>query len=504
MSLPDSLLEISKEDFTWRNATRNVEVTPRRIFFPRHREHISAIVQVAERDGLRVRAVGSGHSYSEVAVEDDYLLGMEHLEGVERVDPDRLKAGHRDRLLVAVQAGTTIRRLNRLLKRMDLALPNMGAVDYQTVSGALMTGTHGSGINKPAFPDMIRAIRLVGGGGMYYQIEPTDGITDPEQPPEDGYIRLIQDDDTFYSTVLSLGAMGIVYELVLEVEETFWMKERRDLMPWTELRRAILEGRFLTEVEQTDFMGFRINPYPIDGDHLCALTRQWIIDKADRPKGLNAHFRNLLSSIGGGLEKLIEWTIRTLNRRPEKAPGRIQTALKFTKDLTFTGRSYRVLFQSGSAVAGRGISSEFAFEVRADLLVGALEAAFQLVDQLAQTQGYYQSSFLSVRFVQASRALLSPTYGRKTFFLDVPLLRNIRGDREILAAYQERMMDLGGIPHWGKINERLYEDTTFTQDQLDDRLARWRAVQKELDPKGTFLSDFILRAGLVDQPVAFV
>ncbi|MEM9528846.1 MAG: FAD-binding protein, partial [Bacteroidota bacterium] len=63
--LPQNLQDISLDRYVWTNASRNVEVTPSRFFYPKNKEDIAAIVQAAEARGLRVRAVGSGHSYSE-------------------------------------------------------------------------------------------------------------------------------------------------------------------------------------------------------------------------------------------------------------------------------------------------------------------------------------------------------------------------------------------------------------------------------------------------------
>ncbi len=505
MTIPSWLQGISKQNHTWRNATRNVEVTPFLWVTPRHKEDISAAIQYAEKEGLRVRAVGSGHSYSDAPKGRDLLLSMQHLIGVQRTDPRRLKAESKNLQLVTVQAGTKIHDLNKTLDNMGLALRNMGAVDYQTVSGALMTGTHGSGIDKPAFPDMVRALRLVGSGGKYIQIEPSDGITDATIPPESEFVELIQDDDLFYATVLSFGAMGIVHELILDVVDAFWMEEQRSLTHWKELRTEILNGCFLPKVRENDFMGFRINPYPVDKKHLCAVAVQNIIDKQDRQKGLNAKMKNLLSVIGSRLRIIIASTIKALNRDPSKAPGRIQTALKTTKDRNFTGKSFKVLFQSGPAVAEKGYSSEFAFEAKPEILVGAIEASVQLAELLAKQHNFYQSSFLSVRFVKQSKALLSPNFGRDTFYLDVPLLRGTKGERDILAWYQLRMMELGGIPHWGKINERLYEDQDFLETVYGERLTTWRRVQEALDPNRTFINDFIEKTGLVgkaERPVA--
>ena len=66
------LIKISRTRYTWHNATNNVVTNPLRFFYPENESDIQAIVAEAESQGLRVRAVGSGHSFSEAAKGKDF------------------------------------------------------------------------------------------------------------------------------------------------------------------------------------------------------------------------------------------------------------------------------------------------------------------------------------------------------------------------------------------------------------------------------------------------
>ena len=55
-------------------------------------------------------------------------------------------------------------------------------------------------------------------------------------------IKLIQDDEIFYTAVLSFGGMGIAYEITIEMKPTFWLKERRYLEKWSVVREKLLSG----------------------------------------------------------------------------------------------------------------------------------------------------------------------------------------------------------------------------------------------------------------------
>ena len=87
----------------WRNHTGNQSIEPLRIYRPASLEDVQEIVRSAERDGATVRAVGSGHSWSDVALTTGYLLRPERLSRPLEITGN----------LVRVEAGMRLRELNR-------------------------------------------------------------------------------------------------------------------------------------------------------------------------------------------------------------------------------------------------------------------------------------------------------------------------------------------------------------------------------------------------------
>jgi len=460
-----------------------------RYFYPENVEDIQAIVSEAEHEGLRVRAVGSGHSFSEVAKGRDFLMDMKSLRDASKyVLPVRsqFQSNH----YVLADAGITIHRINRLLDAWGLALENMGAVDFQTISGALMTGTHGTGIKKPAFPDMIRAIRIVGTNSKLIHIEPTDGITDPVMHNATESSTLIQDDDTFYSTVLSFGGMGIVYQLVVEVVPKFMIHARRYLQNWSDLKKELENGDFMNMVYAHDFVAFRVNPYKIDGDHLCSISVQKI---ENAPSGDGR--RSWIGKILANREALVEGFINSVNRNPRSTAKRIQTVLKNSKVKSYTDISYNVFYNSGAAVLRYGISSEFAFDAKPENIINVLEFIFKQTEYYEDYADLNHPSHIPVRFVKPSHAYLSSCYNRPTVYIDIPTLYSTIGYMSLLERYQRAMIKMGGIPHWGKINNMLYSNNDFIREQFP-MIDTWIRVRHRMDPKGTFLNDFIVLMGL--------
>jgi L-gulonolactone oxidase len=125
----------------WTNwaGTVRAEVTPVR---PASIADLQRVV--AGANGRRVKAIGSGHSFTPIGATDGIQILPDRLRGIVRAD---VESG-----LVTVLAGTPLHELNETLWRLGLALPNLGDIDVQTVAGAISTGTHGTGAHFGGSP----------------------------------------------------------------------------------------------------------------------------------------------------------------------------------------------------------------------------------------------------------------------------------------------------------------------------------------------------------------
>ena len=126
-------------------------------------DEVAALVKAASGTGQRIKAVGSGHSFTDIAVADDQRLLLHRLGDLVAIDGN----------LVTVQAGMPLHRLNTLLAEHGLAMPNLGDIDQQTVAGAISTGTHGSGQNHSTLASCVEAVTLVTGSGAVLRVDST-------------------------------------------------------------------------------------------------------------------------------------------------------------------------------------------------------------------------------------------------------------------------------------------------------------------------------------------
>ncbi|MCU1497196.1 MAG: oxidoreductase, partial [Acidimicrobiales bacterium] len=122
----------------WRNFGRNQSCVPAVWERPTTEAELVEIVRRAAAAGRTVKAVGSGHSYSAIACTDGHLVD---LSGYDRVLAADSATG-----VVTVEAGIPLWKLNEELAARGLALEVLGDINYQSIAGAISTGTHGRGI----------------------------------------------------------------------------------------------------------------------------------------------------------------------------------------------------------------------------------------------------------------------------------------------------------------------------------------------------------------------
>ncbi|MBV9797963.1 MAG: FAD-binding protein [Solirubrobacterales bacterium] len=194
----------------WRNWVGNQSFTPDREAVPRDEEEVAALVREASERGLTVRVAGAGHSFTPIVETDGLLLDLSELSGVVEADPRRKRA--------TALAGTPIRGFYEPLWRDGLALKNQGDIDTQQIAGAVATATHGSGIRNTCFSGVVRGVQLVTATGEIRDI----GESEPE------LLRAAQ---------VSIGMLGVMTRLELEVTDGYRLSEQIGLWPW----EAVLE-----------------------------------------------------------------------------------------------------------------------------------------------------------------------------------------------------------------------------------------------------------------------
>ena len=172
----------------WSNWSRGQSCAPAEHVRPASRAELSEAVA----RGRAVRVAGAGHSFSGVVPTDGTLLSLDRLDRVLDVD--------RDSGLVRAEAGIRLHRLVRELHAHGLALPNLGDIDAQSLAGALVTGTHGTGAKLGNLAASVEAMELV--------------LADGSELTVDG-------GDELRAARVGLGALGVVAAVTLRCVPAF-------------------------------------------------------------------------------------------------------------------------------------------------------------------------------------------------------------------------------------------------------------------------------------------
>ncbi len=464
---------------------------------PKSLSDIVDLVKRAENEGKRIKAVGSGHSFSDVAIPETYLVDLKKVDALLSIDKNKIKGSFHDKKLVHVEAGMTVQKFNKRMDRLDLCVVNMGGIDNQTLAGAISTGTHGTGLDLPSFPGMVRSMLLVTVGGKCLRIEPEGGITEPNKHDEPG-VELVQDDATFYSAVLSLGCFGIVYSFILELLPMYYLEETKKCYAWSEVKPQLEDRSLFVDVNGNPIRGVmvQVNPYKNDkGDHTCIVVRHRLLNTKPA-RSIGDATRNWISSILGRLP-MSYWVVRKMARKnPSKLPKTLDSSLRSLQDKRYENKGYKVLYQGAEYVKIRAYDSEFAFDMTDgnNDFIKALEEMFDKAED-NMPKGLYQSAPMGLRFVDESPMYLSPEYGKKVAYIDTPFVLDTPKLDEILYGYQEIMLQHNGIPHWGKINTILDGKPEVIKGYYH-KLDVWQENFKKFNPNKTFSNKFSDRLNL--------
>jgi FAD/FMN-containing dehydrogenase len=475
---------------TWADCIGSRTAQPLQLFRPTTLDELRSILRQAAVAGCRVKAVGSGHSFTDVAVTRDFLIDTHGLSQPLDLEADLLRPDAAPETLFATEAGIVVADLNEALWNAGLGLVNMGGYDGQTIAGVVSTSTHGSGLAFGPLSSQVVSFTTVGENGTTYRIEPSGGITDPAQwAARHPDVELKQDDDWFAAAQVGIGCLGVVYAVVLRVRPRYFLKEERTLSVWSQVKQDLEAGAVLHQNEHYEVL---VNPYQINGDYTCIITRRNEVpeppDPWDEPQ--RNFFVELAATFPGSGQALLT----VLNLFPQLTPDVVDQAMR-TIVADYVDRSYRV-FNVGKANDVPAYGSEIGFTI--DGYLAAIERILEIAAHRQQAGQAYLTSPFSLRFVKASSAFLSMMYGADTCMIEFPMLDNTVGGKELLQEIETELYPFGGRPHWGLLN--FISGANGLIEAMYPALPRWLDVFHQLSPNGTFDNAFTERCGFSPRP----
>jgi len=418
------------------NWSRTASCTPARFARPATEDELRSTLLEARAQGLRVKAVGGGHSFSDAACTDGVLVSLDALSRVLAVEQDR----------VTVEAGIRLEALNDALAGRGLALGILGSIAKQSVAGAIATGTHGSGPRHGSLSSMVCGLRLMLADGSVRDLTPGDELFDAAR--------------------VGLGALGIVTRVTLRCEPAFSLEEIAAPLRFEEAvaaipelvrKEAYVKLWWLPHTDAVQVFRYQRTQVPNSFSRL----RRWLDDRVMN----RVVFAALLAftRLAPRLIPLANRAVRAVYFLPRRTVARSDLALTIPMPPRHEEMEYAVPLES----AGE-----------------ALRGLRALIDRERLRVNFV----VEVRFVAADEGWMSPAFGRPTAYLGAYMAR-ARGIERYFAAFEKMMLALGGRPHWGK----QFSLDAEALRALHPNLARFAALRDALDPGGLFDNDFLRR-----------
>jgi L-gulono-1,4-lactone dehydrogenase len=430
---------------TWQNWAGTASADPARRYWPRSTEEITEAVLAAAEAGLTVRALGSGHSFTPAAVTSGAALDLSGWTGIVAAD---LESG-----LITVRSGTTIRELNAALGTLGLAMPNLGDIDAQTISGALSTGTHGTGARLGGIAAAVAGLDLVLADGSVISCS-------ADKNP-----------DLFAAATISLGALGVISTVTLACVPAFTLAADERPMRLEEVLARF--GEFAAGNDHFEFYWF---PY---GKNALLKRNNRIAGpgSAGAPRPMPS-WRRFIE-----YEVMENAAFGALCRTGRRAP-RLIKPLNRLAAATLSKRSYSApsaeVFVTPRRV--RFVESEYAVPVPAvlDVLAELRAGVARLADPVMFP--------VEVRVAAADEIWLSTGYGRENAYVAIHQYVGLPY-QEYFRLFESIATAAGGRPHWGKMHTR---DADYFR-QAYPRFADFLRVRDEMDPGRRFANPYLDR-----------
>ena len=415
---------------TWRNWAGSVVATPAEVQHAATVDGVVAAVRRAGDRGLAVRVAGSGHSFTPLVATDGLLLHVDGLSGLVSVDLERRR--------VRVLAGTRLHVLNPTLQALGLALPNLGDIDRQTISGAIATGTHGTGVRLQGIAAAVCGLTLVLADGSTLTCS---ADVEPE---------------VFAAARVGLGALGVVTEVELQCVPAFRLHAKE-----TGASLSGLLPRVQAEADAHDHLDLHWFPHT---DRVL-VKRNDRVGPGEGPSALAVWRGRVEDDLLAN--RVFEGLNRVCARWPTAVPALNRISSRVLGSREFTDDSWKVFCSSREV---RFVESEYAVpRASVEAVLVELRAWFGRTREPVPFP-------VEVRFVGADDVWLSTAYERDNAYVAVHQYHRM-DPRPLFAAFEAIVAEHEGRPHWGKVHtlgaDRLrglyprFDDVVAVRDRLD-------------------------------------
>lgn len=423
-----------QQSYTFVNWAKNVQSNVAHFFQPETEAEIIEIVQKYPK----IRLVGTGHSWSSICATNDALINLDLYNKILKID--------KERKLVTVQAGIKLWQLNELLDKEGLALINLGSIDQQSIAGAISTGTHGSGIQFQILGSQMYEFSLIKADGSKL------------------IINKEKDTALFNACVVSLGCLGVVSEITLQVTDAFTLHDFTTTLPFDDVIENLDD--YLNSNDHfklwwlppcNDIVVFRYqrtNEKPNDSK-LRVFLKDYVLSVVIYR--FLVFVAKLFPFLAKSLNTMLTWNMKGPLDRIEK--------------------SYKVYIVPEPPLHRE---TEWTFDL------SKAKEVLRAYKKFISDNKYNLNFIQEIRFTKADDFWLSACYKRDALWLGLYNYAHEKWDK-VLPEYEAFAKQFNGRPHWGK-------EFTIDKDYLHqqyEKINDFKKLKEEMDPTKKFENKFI-------------
>ena len=419
------------------NWSGNVQWEPVEVVRPAHLDELRHTVARARSMGRSVRPAGSRHSFTPLCATDGISLDLGELSGIRSVDGD----------VVTVGAGTPLHALNLLLDGIGRAVANLGDIDRQTISGAISTGTHGTGAGFGGLAAQVESLALMTAGGDLVRCSASD------------------DPDLFRAALVGLGAFGVVTEVALRTVPSFGLDQSVAPDSFEQIMAELPER---IAADHFEFFWF-----PLSDVAQSKSARRMSPGESTSPLSPARHYVEDVLVENAALGAMC----RIGRRWPDQLPRLHDLVGQVMSPRESSDASFRMFATTRSV---RFLESEYA--IPRDALPGVLAAVGELAGRLPVGPAFP----VEVRFAASDDVWLSTGYDRENAYVAVHQYVGMPHE-QYFAEFARICAAVGGRPHWGKMHPLGAAELSGLYPRFTDAAA----IRRDLDPSGLFLNDHL-------------
>lgn len=420
------------------NWAETVEAESKQFRFP---EDVNEVVELVKTH-KKIRCAGALHSCAPLIASEGIIMSLTKLDRIIEVNPETR--------MVKCQSGVPIHDLCAALAPHGLAMGTLGTIDWQTISGAVMTGTHGGALTIPSLHDFVRSYTLVKPDGSIAKISK-------------------ESDPTLFSAMApSMGVFGAVVEMEVEAVPLELLEAKMHVVPFDDLI-----DNFEDAMESNKYA--RIVVYPSLGKATIwsanpVPSREAAVANGavDMPGYVNFRDTN---------EKALleEYLLLCKQEKFDEADGCLEKVLEsqLFRLKHYVGQYNHVLCKErNNGIPHADIEFNFDLQKHKDVL----RAVKGYCDQ--NRVPYYN---FEIRTTKQDDALLSCCNGRDAMWIDFQAKADV--SREFFDDIEGILRPIGFRKHWAKGMDNT--DPTYVVQQFP-RIAEFIALMEEFDPEGKF------------------